>query len=382
MANPITTVVGALLFRWYRLSGWFMMSSVASRSPNTVFAFAPDRFPETPGCYLMFDTSGSLLYVGKAKNLRRRLASYFRRSVRPHRKAEMIDRIARIDIFLVRNEREALVLESNLIRHHKPRYNSRFTRKGDSYYYIALTDEPFPRLVPYRRERANYALQDANGKHAGLFGPYTGWRMRNRLKEALHDMFPLRACHSLPRTPCIRATEGHCAAPCAGSVTQAAYNGMVREAVHVLRSPSKRLLHGIEGQMRASAERGLYEEAGKLRGRLRALEHAALPQAVELNRNLDAEVFWADGSLIAVLSVRNGRTIGVRFESAKSPGLPAPQVPKGMYIIGNRSIGPLLIGWGLSSSRVQVPKNAGSDIGQLLQICRLNHSYESHRTSA
>lgn len=122
------------------------------------FSFHPRRYPEHPGCYLMKDARSNVIYAGRAKSLRKRLSSYFRTSSKPHRKAEMIARIREIEIFLARNEREALVLESNPIRHLNPPYNSRFTRDDDSYYYIARTDEAFQRFVPFRKRRVNYAL--------------------------------------------------------------------------------------------------------------------------------------------------------------------------------------------------------------------------------
>lgn len=346
------------------------------------FVFVPSDYPEAPGCYLMYASSGALLYVGKAINLRRRLASYFRTSSKPHRKAEMIQRIARITVFLVRNEREALVLESNLIRHHKPRYNSRFTRTGDSYYYIALSDEPIPRLVPYRMERVNFALQDIDGRHTRLFGPYIGWRLRNHLLKTLADRNRLRTCHSLPAKACLRYPAGLCHAPCVQPADGAVYRTAVRSAVRILESPPKRLVTELEQEMRSKSAQLAFDEAAALRDAMRALNHASLPQVVELPRDLDANVFWVENGLRAALSVRNGRTIELRFASPDDP-MPSFNGTQGpLRTIANTLSLPHSATSAPNALRVTVPKTRRSDIGQLLELCRINHVYERARRVA
>ena len=327
----------------------------------------------------MFDSEGALLYVGKAKSLRKRLASYFRKSSKPHRKAEMIRRIARIDVFLVRNEREALVLESNLIRHMKPRYTSRFTRKGDSYYYIALSDEPFPRLVPFRKERVNFALQDIDGRHTKLFGPYIGWRLRNHLLKTVTNLVRLRTCHSLPAEACARWDDGVCFAPCITDVTEETYHHATQSAGEILQSPPKALLDDLTLQMRDQAASQAYGEATRLRDAIRSLEHAAMPQAVELPRRLDAIVIWMDDYLVAHLTVRNGRTLGLGYASSQDIVSTFSGEVRGERIISNRPFPESLTDSDAMVNRTEIPRTAGSDIGQLLEICRINHAHETQR---
>jgi len=349
-------------------------------APPAPFAFQSEAYPEASGCYLFRDSQGRLLYVGKAVNLRRRLASYFRTSNRRHRKAEMIGRIRGIEVILARNEREALVLESNLIRHHRPAFNSRFARDDDSYYYIARTEEAFPRFVPYRKRRANYALVGASIAVGRLFGPYVGWRLRNRILDALRAEFPLRVCHSLPSTPCARGASGACAAPCVDRITEKAYRTLVRDASRFLRRPPAQYLRALEEDMREASARRDYERAGTLRDRLVALEHAAAPQVAERSRNENVDVQYSGDGFRLTLHVRGGvivglgslasiedRSTGVRpLDDRASAGVQADR------IIANRT---LRVGSHGQVVPVCVPRTVQSYAGQLLEICRINHAY-------
>ena len=263
---------------------------------RATFPFDPARVPRHPGCYLMKDATGDVIYVGKANDLRRRVASYFRRSSKPHRKGEMITRIRDVEVVLTRNEREALVLESNLIRHHRPSYNSRFTRNGDSYYYIAVTDEAFPRLVPYRKERVNFALQTVDeAAAAALYGPYVGLRLRNRILTAVRDLHPVRACHTMPSRACGRFADGLCPAPCEGRISVDAYREIIRRARRFLRRPPRAALERLREEMTRRAAELAFDEAAGLRDRIRALEHAALPQVVERDDARSIDVLWLGG---------------------------------------------------------------------------------------
>jgi len=337
------------------------------------YSFRPAAFPDHPGCYLMKDENDRVIYVGKANSLRHRVASYFRESEAPHRKTEMIDRIRDIEVVLVRNDREALVLESNLIRHHNPPFNSRFTRDDDSYYYIAITDELFPRVVPYRKRRANFAVTGPAGVRA-LFGPYVGWRLRNRLLDAVRSAFPLRTCHSLPERACLRRAGGACTAPCAGETSVDAYDRIVASARRFLARPPRSFLCEIERQMEEASTLLDFERASTLRDRLAALEHAALPQAVERHRPRDLDVLYVEGGRLLALRVCDGAVVEI----------------SGPHVVGDsagavdRWIGdaPRLIVHGkidwsvLRKHRsVQVSMPGRSYAGQLLELCRINLAY-------
>ena len=259
----------------------------------------------------MKNADGRVLYVGKAVNLRRRLVSYFRTSSTPHRKSEMISRIRQIDVILVRNEREALVLESNLIRHHTPLFNSRFTHDEDSYYYIALTDEAFPRFVGTRTGRTSLAVLTECEEMRELFGPYTGWRIRNRILDAMRELFPLRICHTLPDRPCDRADQGRCLAPCAEGASVDAYQDHVRRAANFLRHPTQCQMDRWHRQMHLAADAQDYERAKTVRDWIRAVEHARLPQAVEREGAGTHVVLYLECGLGIALELRDGRVIGL-----------------------------------------------------------------------
>ncbi|UCF10528.1 MAG: GIY-YIG nuclease family protein [Candidatus Bipolaricaulota bacterium] len=348
----------------------------ARRRRNPSVAFEPRDFPEHPGCYLLCGAGDELLYVGKAKNLRRRLSSYFRRSDRPHRKAEMIERVRGIELFLCRNEREALVLERNLIRHYRPPYNGKLSREGEGYYYIARTDEPFPRFVPYRRERVNYALENVRGRYAKLFGPFIGWNLRNRLLDVLRMRFPLRTCHELPTTSCARAQTRGCHAPCVGGIDSVAYRALVNEAARLLRRPSRELLRRMRLEMMESAAQQEYDRARDLRDRIRALEHAARPQAVEVDRAENVDVLWLEGETVTHLLVREGKAIELR--SCTASDLLDRHARSPARIVGNGEARARFAG----HLDIRVPRAARSRSGELLEICRINHLHRTRGPAA
>jgi len=345
-----------------------------TRRSEAAFVFDSCRYPEHPGCYLMKNAANEVIYVGKANSLRSRLASYFRRSAEPHRKAEMISRIREIDVFLVRNEREALVLESNLIRSLQPTYNSRFTHEKDSYYYIARTSESFPRFVPFRKRRTNYALGSGD-EPAALFGPYVGWRLRDRLLAILRQEFSLRTCHTIGDEACVRAQSDRCSAPCIGRTSEKNYTEIARRASRFLRRPPARALRDLGHSMAQAADEQSFEEAATLRDQLRALEHAALPQVAERTRQGRMDVVYADADRAVRLSIDDG--ILTSLESLA----PIDEVIAELKVVGK---GSRLIGNGFAAEAsrfraipLQVPRSATSYIGQLLEIARLNFDHQA-----
>jgi len=359
------------------------MSDFAHTSTvDSTYDFDAVRFPEQPGCYLMKGKNDRILYVGKAVNLRRRLPSYFRDTRKKHRKIAMIQRIRDIEIILVRNDREALVLESNLIRDMDPPYNSRFTRDDDSYYYIALTDEAFPRLVAYRKRRTNFALQSADCRLAEVFGPYASWRLRNRMLEALRERFPLRTCHRLPTKSCIRSETGACLAPCLDPSCHNTYMQSVSQAVRLLRNPPRRLIDSWTREMKAAAASLDYECARKRRDWIAAFEHARQRQVVERSdsRNL-AVVYWDLDQTVA-LNVHAGKLIGVLGPEA-IPKLPAAfrehlgrirAAIEAERIVLNKLPCEEAAWKGLP---IDLPRSSHSALGQLLDIARRNHGYRT-----
>lgn len=265
--------------------------------------------PESPGVYLFLDAEGGLLYVGKAISLRRRVQSYFTdRDFGGDRErlTAMVGQIADVEYLLTANELEAFVLESNLIKERRPRYN--IVLRDDKHYpFIRLNlREPFPALQVVRRIRRDGAL---------YFGPYVPAGAMWDLLNLLHRTFPLRTCRSLAgRTRCLEYHLGRCLAPCEGLITPAEYAEVLERVRLVLEGRDREVIQGLTQQMHAAAERLEFERAARLRDQVESLRRAGEGQRVLSTRAEDQDVFGLaqDGSdvQIQLLQVRAGRLIG------------------------------------------------------------------------
>lgn len=248
------------------------------------FDFAPQRYPTTSGCYLMRDVAGRVIYVGKAKNLRRRLASYFRpnrrrRTHRDYRMSRLVAAVATIDVILVRNEMESLVLENNLIKHYHPRFNRMLMPEDTGYHYIVLTGEPLPRLLPYRKQRINKAL--AGKEVEQRFGPYLTRASRDGLLTYVADHFGLRTCQPLTTRVCLRYHLGACGGICEQRISEDDYAAAVQAALAFLARPNADLVADMRTEMATCAERLEFERAQRVKEQMLALEATLQPQIVE-----------------------------------------------------------------------------------------------------
>jgi len=297
--------------------------------------------PDAPGVYLFMDACGDLLYVGKAVSLRRRVQSYFSDrdfGYDADRLGVMIAQIADMEYLLTANELEALVLESNLIKERRPRYNI-ILRDDKHYPFIRLnTTDPFPALQVVRRIRRDSAL---------YFGPYVPAGVMWNLLALIHRTFPLRTCRSIVgRTRCLEYHLGRCLAPCEGLVTRQEYGEMVREVRLLLEGKDREVIRQLEHQMRQAADQQEYERAARYRDQIDALQRAAEGQRAISTRGEDQDVFGVaqEGreAQVQLLVVRGGKLIGrERFSfdgvSAKGQGgLLAALLPQ--YYLGAREI--------------------------------------------
>jgi excinuclease ABC subunit C len=276
---------------------------------------APGSIPESPGVYRFRDQHGRVVYVGKAKNLRSRLNSYFADFHALHpRTQSMLTTAARVDWTVVSTEVEALQLEYNWIKEFDPRFNVKY-RDDKSYPYLAVTlSEDVPRLTVYR---------GAKKKGNRYFGPYShAWAIRETL-DLLLRVFPARTCskgvyHRAQRTgrPCLLGHIGKCSAPCVGWVTEQQHRAIVDDFCDFMAGHTTAYLKRLERDMRAAAVGEEFERAARLRDDAAALRRAIEKQTVVLREDTDADVIaLADDPLeaaVQVFFVRAGRVRGQR----------------------------------------------------------------------
>ena len=266
--------------------------------------------PDSPGCYLMKDSAGEIIYVGKAVNLKNRVRSYFRDTAHTPKVAAMIAHISDFDILLCETNLEALILECNLIKLHKPYYN--ILLKDDKHYPYLRADmrQPFPRLEICRR-------MEKDG--AKYFGPYIGANAVRQVIEAVRDVFPLRSCRQSlppksPRRPCVNYDIGRCLAPCAGKCTEQDYRTMMEGVLSFLGGDYESVLKKLKKDMEEAAAAMRYEKAASIRDKIRDVEGLMERQiALRTDRSeQDLIALAQDGldAMIQILYVRGGRMIG------------------------------------------------------------------------
>jgi excinuclease ABC subunit C len=266
--------------------------------------------PQRPGVYRMLDDQGRVIYVGKAKSLRSRVASYFRADQVSPKVMALVQCIAGIEVTVASSETEALLLEYNLIKEHRPRYNV-ILRDDKSFPYLHLSAHAFPRLSFYRGTR----------KVAGrLFGPYPDSRAVRSTMHQLHKLFRIRGCKdnyfASRSRPCLEHQIGRCTAPCVGLVSQEEYAGDVEAAVMVLEGRSAELSSRLTAQMERAAETLEFEQAAALRDQLAALAKLQAQQFVSSTKGVrtDADVLAIATSgpetCVSLTFIRGGRSLG------------------------------------------------------------------------
>jgi excinuclease ABC subunit C len=302
------------------------------------------KLPAKPGCYIYRDKENQILYVGKALSLKSRVRSYFQSSTRHgNRIARMVRKIADIETIVVDTEVEALVLECNLIKQHRPPFNVRL-RDDKSYPYIAITKENFPRVIFTRRPNKG------TGK---TFGPFTNaYAVRDTL-ALLHKVFPLIPCGKsfsgrAEQRPCLYYHLGQCLAPCAGLADKKEYAGIINQVEQFLSGKADGMVDTLRAKMAKAADELEFEQAAKIRDQIQAIESMLERQKVMTNDSVDQDVIAVvkddRGTAIQMLYIRNGKLIGQRqffldgaLEAAPSEAVGefvkqyyanAPEVPK------------------------------------------------------
>jgi len=281
--------------------------------------------PNLPGVYRMLGKGGEALYVGKARDLKKRVASYFNKTAHGPRTQVMIGQVAAIEVTATRSEGEALLLENNLIKSLAPRYNILF-RDDKSYPYLTITGHQYPRLGFHR---------GAKDKRHRYFGPFPhAYAVRESI-QLLQRVFRLRTCEDTVfehrSRPCLLHQIKRCTAPCTGKIAAEVYAEDVANAALFLEGREDDVIQLLTTKMQAASEAQEYEKAAAYRDQVRALSRVQARQYVESNRGVDADVVSCviEGEIACVnlVMIRRGRHVGDRsFFPANAEGATAPEV--------------------------------------------------------
>ncbi len=261
--------------------------------------------PLRPGVYLMKDQQGTIIYVGKAKNLKNRVTSYFRGfSAHTPKTQTLVVNIDEFEYILTDSEVEALILEGNLIKQYKPRFNVRL-KDDKAYPFIKITNEPYPRVIKVRelkKDKAKY------------FGPYTSDYDVNQTLDVIQKVFPIRQCHrdltKKNQRPCLNYHIKQCLGPCKGDVHLDVYGKLIEDISLFLSGKEQELIVLLSSEMMKAAEMLNFERAAQLRDQLTSLKHLTIKQKINSSKGIDQDVIGIarseDKACIMIFFVRNG----------------------------------------------------------------------------
>ncbi|CAB4595571.1 MAG: excinuclease ABC subunit UvrC [Actinobacteria bacterium] len=283
-------------------------------------SYRPENIPTDPGVYRFRTATGKIIYVGKAKNLRSRLSSYFQKNL-PERTKQMVWSAASVDWTIVKNEIEALQLEFTWIRSESPRFNVVF-RDDKSYPYLAVSNkDKYPRLFITRKEKQ---------KDVKYFGPYPhAWALRE-LYDLVQSSFPIRSCsagvfNSAKRSgrPCLLGFIDKCAAPCVGKISESDHVQLTKELINFLSEDPSKLMATLTKEMESLSANEEFEKAARIRDRVSALEKISTTNTVVLPDQTDADIFGLYleeiDAAVTLFLVRKGRILGARSWIVERP---------------------------------------------------------------
>ncbi|HOP09002.1 MAG TPA: excinuclease ABC subunit UvrC [Candidatus Methanofastidiosa archaeon] len=238
-----------------------------------------DLVPFDPGCYLFKNDRGDVIYVGKAKSLRKRVRSYFQGTITDRKTSLLVSEIAAMDYFVTSNETEALVLESNLIKRYRPIYNIDL-KDSHRYAYIKITDEDYPRLLVAREK-------DGGGRY---YGPFVNAAVRDNIIKALRRSFGIRTCKRLRKRPCLRYHIGLCSAPCTGKISKTDYLENIRSIERFLDGRVSELIEDLRNEMNIQSDEKNFEKAIVLRDQIDALSTLLERQQMENDKRYNEDI--------------------------------------------------------------------------------------------
>lgn len=259
--------------------------------------------PLEPGCYLMKDRNGTIIYVGKAKKLKNRVNQYFV-GAHNYKTTKLVSNIADFDYIVTSSEKEALVLEINLIKKHRPRYNIMFM-DDSSYPYIKLTSEPYPTLRVVRDAKKD--------RRARYYGPFPDASAAHSTMKLLNQLYPLRKCEKMPKKVCLYYHLGQCLGPCEMKVDPEIYKEITDRITRFLRGDVKDLVAQLQQKMDAAVSELAFERAKEYRDLITAIEHITDKQQVQVEDHRDRDVFacYADKGYLAIQGffIRSGKLL-------------------------------------------------------------------------
>jgi len=237
------------------------------------------NIPNDPGCYLFKDGKDNVIYVGKAKNLKKRLKSYQRENDLDIKTSQMIKKSEDLDFFVTDNEIEALILENTLIKKFQPKYNVRL-KDSKNHAYIKITDEKYPKAIIARRKTGK-------GKY---YGPFVSSQERDYILNFIKKTFNLRTCNKLKKKPCLRYHINLCDAPCAGLIGKKDYDKKILKVKKVLSGKTKDLFNDLEEEMKILSDEKKYELALKTRNEIQSLQNLKTRQNMKRERKYNEDI--------------------------------------------------------------------------------------------
>jgi len=247
------------------------------------------NLPHKPGCYLYKDKSGAVIYVGKAKDLQKRISQYWQNKELDPKTKLLVSKIADVEFITTDNEVEALLLEQSLIHQYQPKYN--IDLRGDIHYaYIKVTDSPrlrsskqgekFPRLITARKIE----------KHGRYYGPYTEGSARRLILKTLGDIFKIRTCNQMPKKVCLQYHIGRCSGPCQGFITEADYLANIKNAERLLKGETRDIIADLSQRMKSASAQQQFELAKNYRNQIIAVKLIEERQKIDVPKNFDQDV--------------------------------------------------------------------------------------------
>jgi len=252
--------------------------------------------PMEPGCYLMKDKNGEVIYVGKAKKLKNRINSYFRGSSHDNKTTKLVNNIADFDYIVTNSEKEALILEYNLIKHHKPRFNVMF-KDDSSYPYLRLTDEKYPTLKLVRDTKKM--------KNAKYFGPYPNVGYARELLSLMEKIYPLRKCKNMGSKVCLYYHIGLCLGPCEFKIDSKVYEEMSEEITSFLNGNTKKIIDELIEKRESYAEKLLFEKANEMQTLIESIKHVTTENymQIDLEKSTDVFAYHIDKGYVSIIGL-------------------------------------------------------------------------------